>query len=219
MCTTAIKIANERKSSILASNAVHHRVDSLTSIVALLAIGGSHIFNNATWLDPIGGLLVSLMVIRAGWSNTMAAGRELLDVSVDDEVKESLRKAAMTALRDGIGSLETSEISKVEVHDIQGIKAGQKYRMDLELAVPSTWSMKQIQEVERTVRERVGLRVRMLGKLRIRFVTIEGEKQDFTDEFIGSAASAAEVDVATEEEHEHDHEHEHLDHSKSRKLH
>lgn len=48
-----MKIAEERKSSVLASNAVHHRIDSATSIVALIAILGSHIADNVSWLDPV----------------------------------------------------------------------------------------------------------------------------------------------------------------------
>jgi divalent metal cation (Fe/Co/Zn/Cd) transporter len=48
---TALKVANERKSAVLASNAYHHRVDSLTAFVALLLITGSNFLNNAQWLD------------------------------------------------------------------------------------------------------------------------------------------------------------------------
>ena len=80
-----MKIARERKSAVLASNAVHHRIDSLTSIVALLTIGGAHVFTEASWLDPVGGLIISVMVIRAGWSNTMTSLLELADTSVDEE--------------------------------------------------------------------------------------------------------------------------------------
>lgn len=48
-----MKIAKERKSSVLASNAVHHRIDSATSVVALIAILGSHVADNVSWLDPV----------------------------------------------------------------------------------------------------------------------------------------------------------------------
>ncbi|TQS31451.1 hypothetical protein Golomagni_08265, partial [Golovinomyces magnicellulatus] len=84
-----MKVAKERKSSVLASNAVHHRVDSLTGIVTLAAIVGANLVQNAAWLDPVGGLLISLMVIKAGTDNTQSALYELADQSIDDDVQKS----------------------------------------------------------------------------------------------------------------------------------
>jgi divalent metal cation (Fe/Co/Zn/Cd) transporter len=94
----ALKIAKERKSTVLASNAYHHRVDSLTAFVALLLIAGSNVLNNAQWLDPVGGLVISLMVVQAGWGNTKQALLELADVGVEDEMSDNVRKAATKAL-------------------------------------------------------------------------------------------------------------------------
>src|SRR2546423_7735372 len=94
-----MKIAKERKSSVLASNAVHHRIDSLTSIVALVTIGGAHIFTDASWLDPVGGLIISGMVIRAGWDNTLTSLLELADVTIDGQVKKAVRRAATKAIQ------------------------------------------------------------------------------------------------------------------------
>ena len=49
---TAMKVARERKSSVLASNAVHHRVDSLTGIVTLFAILGANFFKTPPGSTP-----------------------------------------------------------------------------------------------------------------------------------------------------------------------
>ena len=182
----AIKIAKERKSSVLASNAVHHRIDSLTSIVALVAIIGSHVLDNISWLDPVGGLLVSMMVIRAGWGNTGSALLELADVGVAEETKDSVRNTASKALReDSFGSGRVMG-SLIEVRDVQGVKAGQNYMMDVELAVPGEWTVQEIRLVEDLVRERVGSRVRGVRRVRIRFVAKSDQAADFTDEFIGA---------------------------------
>ena len=82
-----MKVARERKSSVLASNAVHHRVDSLTGIVTLAVILGANFMQNAAWLDPVGGLLISLMVIRAGAENTVSSLQELADRGIDTKSK------------------------------------------------------------------------------------------------------------------------------------
>ncbi|KAI4251075.1 MAG: hypothetical protein L6R42_008514, partial [Xanthoria sp. 1 TBL-2021] len=149
----AMKVAKERKSSVLASNAVHHRIDSLTSIVALVAIAGSHLFAGSTWLDPVGGLIVSFMVVRAGWANTGQALLELADVGVDGEIKNSVRKAANKEINPAsrsavLAELPNESLFQVEVRDIQGVKAGQNYLMDVELAVPESWTVQQTRVLE-----------------------------------------------------------------------
>jgi divalent metal cation (Fe/Co/Zn/Cd) transporter len=184
-----MKVARERKSSVLASNAVHHRIDSLTSIVALVAILGSHVLQNVSWLDPVGGLLVSLMVIRAGWGNTRNALLELADVGVAEDIKDSVRRAAVKALTEDSFSNGSVSGSEVEVQGIQGVKAGQNYLMNVELTVPGDWSVRETGPVENAVRERVGLKVRGVRRVRVRFVPKTSGGTDFADEFIGRDVS------------------------------
>ncbi len=214
-----MKIAKERKSSVLASNAVHHRIDSLTSIVALVAIGGSHLFNGASWLDPVGGLIVSMMVIRAGWGNTGSALLELADVGIDEEMKGSVRKAANKAL--SAESLREARIAgaEVQVRDVQGVKAGQNYLMDVALSVPSSYTVKQTRIIEDVVRERIGSQVRGVRRVKTRFMPIGNEETDFADEFIGADVSPRsspepEDERGARQEHEQAHDHKH-DHSSS----
>ena len=204
MFSTAMKVANERKSSVLASNAVHHRIDSLTSIVALFTIGGTYVIKDASWLDPVGGLLISLMVIRAGWGNTRTSLLELADTTVDDDIKDSVRKAAAKVLT------KTQEYEGVEVRDVQGMKSGQNYLMDLELAVPGTWSVNRSRQVEETVRSAVGSGVRGVKRMKVRFVPVEREGLLFDEEFIPpevtSQGSPEPEDADTENRESHDHE-------------
>ncbi|KAI4285363.1 MAG: hypothetical protein L6R38_000719 [Xanthoria sp. 2 TBL-2021] len=190
----AMKVAKERKSSVLASNAVHHRIDSLTSIVALVAIAGSHLFAGTTWLDPVGGLIVSFMVVRAGWANTGQALLELADVGVDGEIKNSVRKAANKEINPASRSavfaeLPNESLVQVEVRDIQGVKAGQNYLMDVELAVPESWTVQQTRILEESVRSRVGSTVRGVRRVKVRIVPLETHSPDFSDEFIAAEVS------------------------------
>lgn len=200
----ALKVANERKSAVLASNAYHHRVDSLTAFVALLLIVGSNFLNNAQWLDPVGGLVISLMVVQAGWGNSKQALLELADVGVEDEMKDNVRTAATKALQ-GI----TSASEPVNVRAIQGVKAGQNYLMDVELGVPGTWTVGQTRGVEDVVRKQIGANVRGVKKVRVRFVTNTAEEPDFLDEFIPGDGAASPSESAHDHDHDHDHDHKH----------
>lgn len=190
-----MKVALERKSSVLMSNAMHHRVDSLTGIVALAAIVGANVLHNATWLDPVGGLLIALLVIRAGWGNTLSALYELADRGIDDEVRRSVEKNVAKALA-GNG--------EVEVREVSGIKSGQNYLLEIELAVPSGWTVEEVTGVENAVRKQVGEKVRGARKVRVRFVPRDGA--EVGGEFI-SADISQRSSPEPEEEHDHDHDH------------
>lgn len=202
-----IKIARERKSAVLASNAVHHRIDSLTSIVALLTIGGAHLFTEASWLDPVGGLIISAMVIKAGWTNTRTSLLELADTSLDNEIKKLVQRATTRALvgdpLKGIAGTPGGEM--VDIREIQGIKSGQNYLVDIELAVPGDWSVERTRAIEDAVRERAGSRVRGVRRVKVRFLSSEHSDLDFSDEFIGanvSPRSSPEPEDERDEEHE-----------------
>lgn len=201
-----MKVARERKSSVLASNAVHHRIDSLTSIVALLTIGGAHVIADASWLDPVGGLIIAAMVIRAGWGNTMASLLELADRTVDSEIKEKIQRSATKVLSgDEATSLSGVEYgSVVEIRDLQGIKSGQNYLIDLELAVPSNFTVQQTSKIEEAVRTRVGSKVRGVRRLRVKFVPTDDLTSTLAGDFISPSVSPR---SSPEPEDEHDHEH------------
>ncbi|KLU84228.1 mitochondrial metal transporter 2 [Magnaporthiopsis poae ATCC 64411] len=207
-----MKVARERKSSVLASNAVHHRVDSLTGIVTLLVVLGANFWHSAQWLDPTGGLLISLLVIRAGFGNTIAALQELADRSIDEEIKQSVRKQtikAVDALEEGL-VMTADRRREVELREVSGVKSGQNYLVDLELSVPGRWTVEECRAVEDAVRTRVGGKVRGVRRVRVRFVQSEAVETRKFDEFIpGEVSPRASPEPEEERDHDHDHGHSH----------
>lgn len=194
-----MKVATKKRSSVLASNAYHHRVDSLTAFVALLTISASHFLTNAAWLDPVGGLVISGMIVQAGWGNTKSALLELADVAMDEEVKGSVETAAREAL-----AVHTSE-AEVKIRGVQGIKSGQNFLVDIEVGVPSTWTVENSNAVEEALREKIAKDVKGVRRVTVKFVAGEKEMAPFADEFV----KGREGDVEGEHEHDHEHEHEH----------
>lgn len=196
-----MKVARDRKSSVLASNAIHHRVDSLTGIVTLLVILGANFLKDAQWLDPVGGLMISLMVIRAGFGNSLDALYELADRSIDEEVKRSVRRHVQKSFTD------IPDGHEIELRDVSGVKSGQNYLIDLELAVPGNLTVKDIREVEEAVRFRVGSKVRGARRVRVRFVAKEAEVAQRFDEFIPGNVSPRSSPEPEEDNDEDDHDH------------
>ncbi|TAQ87764.1 hypothetical protein B7494_g3915 [Chlorociboria aeruginascens] len=203
-----MKVAKERKSSVLASNAIHHRVDSLTGIVTLFAILGANFLHEAAWLDPVGGFLISLLVIKAGWGNTVSALYELADKGIDPEIKVSVTKAvdkSLAILREG---------SEIELREVEGVKSGQNYLVDLQLAVPRSWTVEDVREVEDGVREMVGSKVRGVRRVKVRFVPKGDSSTSLFDEFIsGDISSRASPEPEGDHDHDHGHDHDHDRHS------
>ena len=197
-----MKIAKERRSAVLESNAVHHRVDSLTGIAALISIAVSNLFPTFTGMDAIGGLLISWMVIRAGWGNTLTSLYELADSSISDEIKDKVRHAASQALED-------SALDFASLHNVQGIKAGQNYLLEVEVAVPGSRRLEDLSRVEDVIREKVGNTVRGARRVRVRFVPMDSERGDFVDEFISPSVSVRSTPEPEPAHHHHDHDDSH----------
>lgn len=198
-----MKVAKERKSSVLASNAIHHRVDSLTGIVTLFAILGANFLHEAAWLDPVGGLLISLLVIKAGWGNTISALYELADKGIDSEIKASVTKQAKKSfanLREG---------SQIELREVEGVKSGQNYLVDLQIAVPASWTVEDVREVEEGVRQVVGSKVRGVRRVKVRFLPKDDTTTSLFNEFISGDVSPRESPEPEEHDHDHDHDHDH----------
>lgn len=210
-----MRIAREKKSSVLASNAYHHRVDSLTAFVALLLIVGSRFMENASWLDPVGGLVISLMVVQAGWGNTKEALYELADAGIDDKMRDSVWKQASKALTTDLGPQTARD---VVIKRVQGVKSGQNYLMDIVVEVSGKMSIRDTEEIESAVRTRVGAKVRGVKRVRMRFVATEAS-ESFMDEFIPPDVSPrSSPEPESEDEHKHDdgHDHKH-DHDPEKK--
>ena len=143
------------------------------------------------------------MVIRAGWGNTKSALLELGDVAVDDEVKEKIEKVTTKVLRGdaskGLAAVENG--SEVEIRDVQGIKSGQNYLIDIELVAPSTFNLQQLNVIENAVRARAGAKVRGVRRVRVKFVSAS-DNGDLISDFIPPDVSPR---SSPEPEDEHDH--------------
>lgn len=200
-----MKIAKHKRSNVLASNAYHHRVDSLTAFVALLTITASNFLSNAQWLDPVGGLIISGMIIQAGWVNTKTALYELADSGLQDELKEKVESAAQASLEEQVGG-------DAKIKGVQGIKSGQNVLAEVEIAAPAHWTIEKAQGVETALRQHVAEKVRGVRRVAVRFTDDRhNDREAFADEFTFDRAAAEEANL---EQDEHEHHHHHHDHER-----
>lgn len=92
-----LRVAKEQHSNVLLANAFHHRSDAFGSLVAVGAIAGS--WAGYPMLDPLGGLLVSGMILKQGAQVGMTALKELVDQVTDPTLPPKVHELLLT-LRD-----------------------------------------------------------------------------------------------------------------------
>jgi hypothetical protein len=101
------------------------------------------------------------------------------------------------------------EGSQVELREVEGVKSGQNYLVDLQLAVPRSWTVEDVRGIEEEVRQMVGSKVRGVRRVKVRFVPKDDEKSSLFDEFISGNISPRDSPEPEEHDHDHDHDHSH----------
>lgn len=86
------RVAKQHRSQTLLANAWHHRSDAVSSVVALVGVAGSAA--GIQVLDPIAGIIVAGMIVRAGADNGWNAFRQLLDANTADAARDDIEIAA-----------------------------------------------------------------------------------------------------------------------------
>ncbi|CCK69845.1 cation diffusion facilitator family transporter KNAG_0D00930 [Huiozyma naganishii CBS 8797] len=180
------KIAIQSNSNVLLANAWHHRVDSLTSLVALVAITSSHFFNVQS-LDAIGGLLVSGLVIKAGGEGMIESMKELIDQSLPHTNEQYLK--IDTVLKDSLAKLVSNNNSNkpYKIKELVVLQSGRNYRISVVLEAPKQkWDnvlgIDEMTNVTKYVRNMLKREVNNIGKLEVEFVQ-EGSTVDNGDTF------------------------------------
>jgi cation diffusion facilitator family transporter len=89
-----VMIGKEIHSSLIISNAYHHRSDSLSSLVVLVGAFGT--YNNISWLDSLAAVIVSCMIIKLGLKLIIEGTNELVDSAVDAETRKKIISVIMS---------------------------------------------------------------------------------------------------------------------------
>ncbi len=89
-----LKVGKANHSNLIIANAWHHRTDSLSSIVVLLALAGAIL--GVWWLDALAAILVALLIAKIGVDLLLKSLAELVDTGLPAERVEALEATAKT---------------------------------------------------------------------------------------------------------------------------
>eukprot|EP01128_Nolandella_sp_AFSM9_P011201 TRINITY_DN791_c0_g1_i1.p1 TRINITY_DN791_c0_g1~~TRINITY_DN791_c0_g1_i1.p1 ORF type:complete len:272 (-),score=46.12 TRINITY_DN791_c0_g1_i1:66-881(-) len=120
-----MRVAKKERSEVLAANAWHHRSDALSSVIALVGVVGSMM--GLPLLDPLAGVLVAMMILRAAHEIFFSSVHELTD---HQKVEASLLKQISDLLKD---------IPDIHgVHNLRGRRLGHYTLVDFHISVHPT---------------------------------------------------------------------------------
>ncbi|WP_069650481.1 cation diffusion facilitator family transporter [Caloranaerobacter ferrireducens] len=117
----AMNVGKKINSKALIADAWHHRSDALSSIAALFGVIGARM--GYPLLDPLAGLIVSIIVVKVGVEFFIHGYNELMDISIEEsklyEIAERLMK----------------NTNIKNINDIKARKHGSKVYVDIKICV------------------------------------------------------------------------------------
>lgn len=136
------KKAGEREGSgLLQANAWHHRADAVSSVIALLGVGGAIL--GLPILDPLAGILVSGMVVKAGLQTGYQSIMELVDAAAPESLLVPIRETVLQI--EGVKNC----------HNLRGRKAGSSLHLDVHIEVDPFLSVSAAHNIGETVRHQL----------------------------------------------------------------
>jgi len=170
------KVADEEHSPVLYANAVHHRSDAYSSVVALFAILGSSIFP-ALPLDPLGGLVVSFVILWQGVELLGGAFAELTDAGISKSSRDKLLRALDPLLRRSATSGDSSAVSEcarvLAIRELRAKRAGSLMIVDLTVDVSPTLTVLTTSELEEKITQLLREARREVSEVRVKFHPVE----------------------------------------------
>lgn len=129
-------------SPIMIANAWHHRSDAFSSVGSLLGIAGAIFLGDKfVILDPITGCVISIFILVMAVKMSVPAIKELLDVSLPDDVEEKIEATAKSVK--GV----------VDLHELKTRREGPGIIMEGHLVLDSEISLKEAHDISKKVEE------------------------------------------------------------------
>lgn len=136
-----IKIARKIKSISMEADAWHHRSDAFSSVGTFVGVLGARLGFPA--LDPIAGIIVSMLVIKVGGDLYIKSVKELVDESASKEMLKIIKEKTKSI--DGVRGIK----------DLKTRVFGNKIYVDIEIFVDSNISVKIGHDIAEKVHDRL----------------------------------------------------------------
>ncbi|GAB2234410.1 hypothetical protein Drorol1_Dr00003662 [Drosera rotundifolia] len=136
------KRAGEKEGSgLMKANAWHHHADAISSLVVLIGVGGSIL--GVKFLDPLAGLVVSGLILKAGLETGYGSIMELVDAAIPQSELDPHRETILKV--EGVKGC----------HRLRGRRAGSFLYLDVHIEVDPFSSVSAAHHVGEMVRRQI----------------------------------------------------------------
>ena len=158
------KAAKQIDSGALMADAWHHRSDALSSIGALVGIGGARL--GYPVLDPIASILICLMIAKAAYDIFRDAVDKMVDQRCDEETENAIRACA----------LRHPGVSRVD--KLLTRKFGNRIYVEMEVAVDGEMPLVRAHEIAEEVHDDIEKEFPKIKHIMIHENPVEKEKSE-----------------------------------------
>ncbi|KAI8826488.1 cation efflux family-domain-containing protein [Chytriomyces cf. hyalinus JEL632] len=159
-----LHVEKKQNSSVLVANAWHHRADSASGFVALCGVAGA--WAGAAWLDPVGGILVSGLIVQSAWKMAVPAIGELRDTA-DTQVISQVQKL--------LQEFQQQDLNITGFHSIRARKMGPETLVDLQLRVKPRISVSLAHQIAENARHAICTQVSDVSEV---LIHVDVERHD-----------------------------------------
>ncbi len=133
--------AKQVNSEALMADAWHHRSDALSSVGALIGIGGARL--GLPILDPIASLVICLMIVKAAYDIFRDAVDKMVDRSCDEETEQAIRALALR--RDGV----------MHIDRMMTRQFGNRVYVEMEISVDGEMALRKAHDIAEQVHNEI----------------------------------------------------------------
>lgn len=139
-----VRTGRKIDSQSVIANAIHHRSDAISSVGALLGVGGAVILG-AKWrvLDPLASIVVSFFIIKVSFKIMKKSVDELLEAALDKEIEDEI-----LALAEGTPGV-------INPHNLRTRKIGSNIAVDLHIEVAGSLNIREAHDISLQVEKKL----------------------------------------------------------------
>ncbi len=138
-----LKIGNLVKSTAVIANSMHHRSDALSSLPALIAVTVASVNPELSYIDDIGALIISILILKVSWDIVRPSLIELTDHGASEKDHELIKNIVM--------NIESVK----DVHAIRTRKFSSKLAVDLHVLIDPDISVREGHSISQEVEDEI----------------------------------------------------------------
>ncbi|MFM7470802.1 MAG: cation diffusion facilitator family transporter [Nodosilinea sp. LVE1205-7] len=156
-----IRVGREINSGALVADGLHARADGLVSLVVLISALGVGL--GYDWVDPVMGLVITLILLKIVWESAITVFSRLLD-GIGSDVLEQLHHAL------------SHRPQGVQLNSLRARWLGHRLYVEVELAMAGELTIDQAQAVIKSLEKDLHNHLPYLGAASMRMVALEPQK-------------------------------------------